>query len=492
MIISRTLKSAILALGQFLNALIGVICVVVLTRVFDKQDFASFSQAVLAFTFVLPFLALGLHRAPLYFMAGETVRSRGLLGETLILLTFMGMLFSLFLLLGGNKLLADQFNNPGLASLLNYLAPYSLVALPILALPACLTAMNKVQQVPMFTVVSRFIALVMVLLGACYWQTPSAALVGLTISGFLVLPWALGLMYRSCSGQLWPNYKSLVAQVKFAIPVGIAAVLGAVQVQLDKLFVASMGTPEEFAVFVIGAQQLPVVAMITGSVATVTLVDLRQFYLQGRLVDLVHLWQSALLKVAVFMIPIMILGLVLADDVIPFLFTAAYAEAVLPFQLYLLLLFGRMANYGNLLVAGGNPQFLPLVLLITVIAGVSLNWVLIPEFGYMGAVYGTLIASYCVEIPLHLLLVRWRLGVWMFSGFNFRLLSKILFCALIAAGASLLCKQIDHILMRMIMVTCVYLVILLLTYRTTGIAAFIGLKSHLITIKRRGLSNGSS
>ena len=86
----------------------------VLSRVFDKVDYATYRQTLLVYQFVGPLLGLGLPAALFYFLPGEASRLRAVLLENLILLGALGGAFSLFLVLGGNRLIASQFSTPEL------------------------------------------------------------------------------------------------------------------------------------------------------------------------------------------------------------------------------------------------------------------------------------------------------------------------------------------------------------------------------------------
>jgi O-antigen/teichoic acid export membrane protein len=81
---SRTSKVLILSSGEALTALVGIVSAAVLTRVFSKDDYASYRQTLLAFTFAVPFVTLGLPRALYYFLPGEEKRTRGILVENLL------------------------------------------------------------------------------------------------------------------------------------------------------------------------------------------------------------------------------------------------------------------------------------------------------------------------------------------------------------------------------------------------------------------------
>ncbi len=188
---SRSAKVIILASGQALTALVGIVSMAVLTRVFSKLDYATYRQTLLAYTFAVPFVTLGLDRTLYFFLPGEKERPRALLVENLLLLTVAGGILSLFLLLGGNHLLARRLNNPDLATILLLLIPYPLLMLPASALNACLMARDRTQQVAGFNVASRLVMLVLVLLPVLFWATPAAAIVGTVVGAAITTAAAL-------------------------------------------------------------------------------------------------------------------------------------------------------------------------------------------------------------------------------------------------------------------------------------------------------------
>jgi O-antigen/teichoic acid export membrane protein len=114
---SRTTKVFALSLGKSLTGLVMLATAMVLARVLTKHDFATVQQTLLAYQFIAPLLLLGLPEAAFYFLPGETKRPRGVLIDNLTLLVALSCMFSLFLALGGNELLAMRFDNPDLAEL---------------------------------------------------------------------------------------------------------------------------------------------------------------------------------------------------------------------------------------------------------------------------------------------------------------------------------------------------------------------------------------
>jgi len=87
---SRSVKVLILSSGQALTALVSVISMAVLTRVFSKPDYATFRQTLLTYTFAAPFVMLGMNRALYFFLPSERERPRTWLVENLLLLALAG------------------------------------------------------------------------------------------------------------------------------------------------------------------------------------------------------------------------------------------------------------------------------------------------------------------------------------------------------------------------------------------------------------------
>ncbi len=127
-----------LASGRFLAALVWLVILAVLSRLFTKEDYATYLQTMLVYTFVAPFLTLGLPNALYFFLPGERTRSRAILIENLLILAVVGCVFSVCLACGGGRLLAWRFHNPALSQTLLILAPFALFALPASTVESCL------------------------------------------------------------------------------------------------------------------------------------------------------------------------------------------------------------------------------------------------------------------------------------------------------------------------------------------------------------------
>jgi len=86
---SRAFKVAILGSGKFLVTLTLLLCAAVLSRIFNKTDYAAYRQTILVYKFLSPILVLGFPLALYYFLPREKEKGRSILTGNLILLFLM-------------------------------------------------------------------------------------------------------------------------------------------------------------------------------------------------------------------------------------------------------------------------------------------------------------------------------------------------------------------------------------------------------------------
>jgi O-antigen/teichoic acid export membrane protein len=218
---------------------------------------------------------LGLPQALYYFIPRERGRARGILLENILVLGALGAVFSLFLFFGGNRLLAWRFNNPALIHTMLILALYPLFMLPTEALGACLMAQDRVRQVATYNVFSKLVALAVILIASFIWRTPAAAIGAAVCAAAVVLAPAIVLMMRATagSGDAY-SLAGMKSQMKFSVPLGLAGMVGGIAYSVDKVIVSSLCSPQDFAIYANGAVEIPLIAVVTGSITAVLLPEL--------------------------------------------------------------------------------------------------------------------------------------------------------------------------------------------------------------------------
>lgn len=401
-----TIKTLVLASGRALGALAALALTAVLTRALSVEQYATHKQALLLYAMASPLLMLGLPKALYYFLPGEPRRAPAALTENLILLLLGGAMLGVAILAGLGELAARRFDNPALLDAARWIAPYGLAMAPLAALGACLVARDRVGPLVRFNLGSRVLLVGVVAASALVWGTAEATVAAHAAWAVVMVVPAIWMMRRAVmpSAQSGdgieairrPSWSGMASQLRFAVPLGLASLLGTLSAQLDKLIVSSMCSTEDFAIYATGAIELPLIGVVTGAMSAVVLPELTRAHKAGAPERIVDLWQAAMKTALLILAPVMFAVLLTGPELMAVLFSSTYTEAAGPLRIYALLLPLRAAVYGSVLMATDNTRWVT----ASAAVGLGLNGILsvigVWLMGYPGAAWATVLTTYGV------------------------------------------------------------------------------------------------
>ena len=400
---SRTWKALVLSSGQFCVTCSSIVLAAVLARLFSKQDYAAYQQTLLTYNVIAPLLALGLPNALYYFVPRDKNKARSILSGNLLLLVVIGGVFAAVMWCGGSSLLARRFNNPAVRDLLLIYSPYAMLALPVSTVTACLLSCGRTNTSAVFNVSARLLTLVCAIGLVLIWRVPRAAIAGTVAAEFLIFMAALFLMYKVAPGDSWrPRLADIWDQMRFSVPLGLATAIGVLSRSVDKVVVSSMCSPEQFAVYVNGAIDMPLIGILTGSISAVLLPEIVELYSKGNPAAGLVLWGRAAVKCAIILLPAMCFLFIMAPEVMRVLFSSEYAASATPFRLYLLLVPIRVVAWGPMLMAAGRSSWILSRTVVSLGLNVILSIFLVRYMGYLGAVVGSICELDLWTVPFYM------------------------------------------------------------------------------------------
>lgn len=424
---SRTEKVLTLSLGSGLTMLASLASSMVAARVLSKHDLATIRQTFLAYDFVSPLLMLGLPNAVYYFLPREKGSKRGVILDNMVLLIAGGVIFSLFIALGGHQLLAMRFDNPDLRHTLKWLIPYPLIVMPIAGLSAVLVCADRTKALTIYNVISSFCLALGSLLAVVTTRSYAAPILVRVIIPALFLPLGIWLMFTAVLGPVRaPWLCSMREMIHYSVPLGLGSLLGSITLQMDSVIVASMSTPENFAVYINGAMELPLIGIITGSITTIIFAEMAELCSTGDMEAALQLFHKASIKSATFLFPTMCFLLVTAVPFITFMYSEKYHESVWPFFIYLFILPVRIVAYGAALMALGMTKVILTRSVFELIINALLCFTLVKIMGYLGAAIATLLTLYLWTIPFNLSKIKEGFGITWRESLPFWRLTKLL------------------------------------------------------------------
>ncbi len=437
-----------------LKSLVGIF----LARILVPADLGSYRQLFLIYSTFSTLLLLGIPQSVLFFLPKlrHIDSKREFISRAVNLVSALAFLFGLaiFLLRG---VIARVFNNPQLELLLILYAVYPLFMFITQIYSQIMLGIKQPGKTAVFTLFS--VAADFVLILGVALLTRNLYYIVLAVMVSALLQWGFAqfqLRHWLTKASFDPGFYQEV--FRYSLPLGLASIVGMLSVQLDKLVISGFFTPAQYAVFSIGAMELPFIAILNNSVNAILLP-----HISSEPAKMTEVYRAAVRKNALIIFPFAALGLIFAQPLITLLYTDTYLASVPFFQVYLLNLPLRVATYGIIFMALKQTRFIMLNSLITLSLNLVLNLILVRLIGMMGAVIATVIVSW-LSVGIYLYWMRHKLKLDLAELFPLKALLKT---ALVAALSALPAYAVLWIFGR----GWTFQVIALLCY----LAAFLGL-----------------
>jgi O-antigen/teichoic acid export membrane protein len=399
---------------------------------------------------------LGFPQSMLYFLpkAGSSKEIKALVNRTVNVISILALLCAAIIFFSRNQI-ARSFNNPELSRLLIVYSIYPIFIFITQLYNSVILGLKEPLKSARFIIFSVICDLVLVLGVAFFTRDITLIVWAVVISAGVQWLWAT-VQLRKYKGSLnRESFQGLKAQLSYTIPLGLSLLIGVLSVQLDKLMISSFFSPEQFAVFSLGAMELPLIGILINSVNAILLPNMSAENPN----QMALIYNASVRKNAIFIFPLATVFFIFATEFMVFLYGNVYADAALYFRIYLLVLPLRVATYGIIFQALGRTRLVMIDSIIMLIMNAVLNFFLIKIYGMQGAAIATVIVSWLIVL-VYLAQIRWQLGFKLLKLFPLWSLIKNLLAAILPAIAVvLLAVHISNSFWRMILGGSVYMLL---------------------------------
>ena len=241
---------------------------------------------------------------------------------------------------------------------------------------------------------------------------------------------------------------------------------------------------ETFAIYINGAIEIPLIAIITGSATSILLPELTQRYNAGDFKGCLQLWQNAAVKCARIIFPAAVLLFIIAPEFIQTLFSEKYVDSALPFRIYLLMLPARIVIFGAIFIASARNHLVLIRAIIGLALNLALSIILVQKMGYIGAAVATILLVYGWAIPFSMHFVARILHSTILSILPVKRLMPIAGLSLLAAAPIIALPRIDtfSIPVQFFLQTFVFSISIITLYHFSG---QISISLYIANIKRK-------
>ncbi len=432
--LSLSQRASWLLLAKIVSYAAALAVPLLIVRTLSIHDYGLYKQAFLIVNSSIQLLPLGLTMSAYYFLPREPERRGSVVLNILVYCFAVGGAAGLIVALNPN-ILVLLFGEPALM-------PYApLIGLTIaLWTPAWFLEIVSVanQDTKLFTILIVGASLsrtAVLLVMAALFGTISSLLWGAVIHGVVQTVVLLGYLHARFRGfHRAFDFGMLKRQLSYAVPLGLAGILGAMQTDLHNYFVSHQLGAIVFATYAVGCFELPLTTMLSEAVNSVLIPTVSLYEKQGRPDLIIQLTAAAQRKLAACYFPVAALLLVMANEFIVFLFTSRYQGAVPIFRINMLLLPFNAFTLDALMRSHAQFRFtvIRIRLVLFVVLVVAL-WFGVKRFGGVGAISVVVLLTLAERATMAVLLGR-MVGVKRSDAY---LLKDVLKIALATATAAL-------------------------------------------------------
>jgi O-antigen/teichoic acid export membrane protein len=312
-------------LARLLGATLGVAVPMALARTLAPADFGTYKQAWLLVATLSQILPFGVTMSLYYLVPREPERRGAWIGQALAFTVLAGALAAA-LLLAGRPFVGAHFDNAALVDVLPWVAASAALVLAGSSLDLAYNSLGRVRAgaaVRVSTEVGRGLAMVA---GALLTRSVLGVIAGIAAASALRALAGVALLAREV--RLSVRWVDLRRQLAYALPFGAAAALFVPQQSFHQWAVAADVSAAAFAIYAVGAFQLPLVDVLYTPISEVLQLGIAEEERRGRRAAGLELFRDAVGRLAFAFVPLMGFLIAAAPAVISFLFTDRYLEAV--------------------------------------------------------------------------------------------------------------------------------------------------------------------
>ena len=414
-----------LTASKIISLCISMVTTMLLSRFRTFTEYGTYSQLLLVVNLFSSLFMLGLPNSINYFLArAETQeQQQKFLSVYYTLSTILSLVMGAVLVLAV-PLIEAYFNNQTIRGFVYFLALYPWASVISSSVENVLVVYQRTRFLMAYRLINSIcllgaVAVIQWLdLGfSAYMQLYMAVYAAFAVSVYVIAAWLGGGLKVSVDKKL---IRSIFV---FSVPMGLATVVGTLNIEIDKLLIGRLMSTEELAVYTNASKELPL-TIIASSITAVLLPQLARMLKKGDGKEAVRLWGSAV-ELSFLCISLIVAGVfTYAEDVMSLLYSEKYLSGLSVFRVYTLVLLLRCTYFGIILNAMGKSRLIFRCSVASLIFNAVLNPLLYLVMGMIGPAVATFLSMTIIIIGQLMFTAR-DVGISFRQVFPWKALAKI-------------------------------------------------------------------
>lgn len=398
-----TEKAGVVVFARIITTVIDLAIAIALLQILSKTDMAIIGYLLMIHEVARNLATLGFPESIFYFFERVSGSAkRGFTAQTTSILLGTGFVAAFFVLIVSYfapQLLTewDPLNVQQVQDLLPWMGLLALLEIPTWPVTNVLLALDRQKDSAWYEMMTSLLSFACIVLPLALGYGLEISVYGLVIYGVIrFIGSFIWLHLVLPEGKLSDTDIPLKKQLNFALPLGFSSLTNKLNRYVDKFVVSILLSSAAYAEYYLGSQEVPIIKVIPFAVGSVLISRYVSLQLESKKEELLVLWYKGIEKVSLLVVPLTILSIIIAPDLISLIAESEgtdYSNAVLPFQIYNLIVLVRVTHYGSILQAFGDTKGVFYMSLNLVVANIILSVPFTIWFGIVGTALSTLIAN---------------------------------------------------------------------------------------------------
>lgn len=386
-------SAAILTLSKVITLVISMLSVMLLARFRTLEEYGTYSQILLVINLATALFTLGLPNSINFFLARADTHEdrRKFLSVYFTINTLLCFVMGVILAIVV-PLVVAYFNNPQIQQFTYFLIFYPWAYVTIGSISNILVVYGKTGKLLVFNIVSAVVAFAAVVLVQLFHGSFQEYMITFLIGNIFLMAWVYIIVWHLESPLRISFDRQLIEKIfKYSIPIGLASLVGTVNIEIDKLMIGHFFDTEQLAIYTNAAKELPLTIVAT-SLTAVLLPQMARMINKNDSEGAIKIWGDSICLSYILICFCSMALIVFAPQVITILYSAKYLSGVPVFRVYSLTLLLRCTYFGMVLNSIGKTRLILYSSIVSLVLNAMLNYLLYLVLGMVGPAIATFLS----------------------------------------------------------------------------------------------------
>ena len=345
-------RVGLLTVGQTTEKAVQMILVVLLVRIVAPSAWNVVALSLTVYFAALTIGSFNLEQSVLFFLPRfDRARQDALIARTTLMLAASGAVIGLAVLIIGS-----MTSVLGARSVSLLLGLAIAVEMPTVIAGPVLVLRSRISAAGAWDTGQSLAQLACVLVPALAGASAQGIVGGLAVAGTIRLVGYV-IVFRDLfdAQRRLAGRSVMIEQIMFCLPLGVALAAGALARLADK-WILAWRVPADLGLFVVAAQEIPILAVLPYAGGAAIAVALAQRLSAGDWETAHRLWFRQAAAMCRSVVPLTISLALVAPEVFGMLFGSRFDAAIFTFQVFTLVGLHRVTEYGMVLRAAGRTR----------------------------------------------------------------------------------------------------------------------------------------